>query len=166
MRFAARPDVVFEVDSPLNFTNPATVNAFLTSGGAFNITGSAAALSRPMSDGAIGTLLRFSGMVSVSNGQLFTVTHDDGLTLIIGGLLVIDAAGPTAPIQTIASYTGRSGAFPFELVYGECCTGPAVLQIGLDLQPGLIRRGLRHRGPCRSRGRPGWPDWEWPLCSG
>jgi hypothetical protein len=33
-----------------------------------------------------GTLLSFIGNVTVTTGQMFTVTHDDGLTLIIGGL--------------------------------------------------------------------------------
>ncbi|MEZ5354231.1 MAG: PEP-CTERM sorting domain-containing protein [Bryobacteraceae bacterium] len=132
---ATAPDVTFQVNSPLNFTDPATVEAFLLSGGAFGITGSAAALSRPVSDGVTGTLILFTGMVTVTNGQQFTVTHDDGLTLTIGGLDVINIPGAHNPTLTTMTYSGPSGTLPFSLVYGECCSGEAVLQTSLNLQP-------------------------------
>jgi PEP-CTERM motif len=64
---------------------------------------------------------------------MFTVTHDDGLQLQIGALLVIDEPGPTSPTTDTHTYTGPSGTLPFELVYGECCGPPAVLQISLPL---------------------------------
>src|SRR3990170_1556210 len=86
-----------------------------------------------MDNGTQGTLLEFLGFVTVVNGQTFTVTHDDGLTLIIGGLDLGFDPGPTAPVVTLSTYTGPSGAFPFQLVYGECCGGPAVLQVDLPL---------------------------------
>jgi len=125
------PDVTFDVNAPLNFTVPGTVNQFLLSGGALNIVGSAAALSSAISP----SLIEFTGLVSVINGQTFTVTHDDGLTLTIGGLAVISTPGPTGPVQTTQTYTGPSGDFPFTLVYGECCGGSAVLQIDLPFRP-------------------------------
>ncbi len=128
-------DVTFSVNSPLNFSaTDATVNAWLLSGSAFNIAGSAAALARLMDNGITGTMVEFTGMVSVTNGQTFTVTHDDGLSLIIGGLDVISAPLPTAPVTTTATYTGPTGNFPFQLVYGECCGGPAVLQVDLPFR--------------------------------
>jgi hypothetical protein len=67
------------------------------------------------------------------------VTHDDGLTLIIGGIDLGFNPGPTAPITSVATYTGPSGNFPFQLVYGECCGGPAVLQVDLPFSdiPGV-----------------------------
>lgn len=129
---ATAPDVTFDVNSPLNFTVPGTVNQFLLSGGAFNISGSASVLASPISP----SLIEFMGLVTVTNGQTFTVTHDDGLTLIIGALTVINAPGPTGPVLTTVTYTGPSGTLPFTLVYGECCGGSAVLQISLPLQPG------------------------------
>jgi hypothetical protein len=125
------PDVTFDVNAPLNFTVAGTVNQFLVSGGAFNIVGSAGVLSSLISP----SLIEFTGLVTVTNGQTFTVTHDDGLTLIIGGLSVITVPGATPPIQTTQTYTGPTGTFPFTLVYGECCSGSAVLQISLPLQP-------------------------------
>ena len=125
------PDVTFDVNSPLNFTVAGTVAQFLQSGGAFNIAGNSTVLSGPISP----VLIQFSGLVTVTNGQTFTVTHDDGLTLLIGGATVISAPGPTGPIQTTQTYTGPSGTLPFTLVYGECCSGAAVLQISLPFEP-------------------------------
>jgi hypothetical protein len=125
------PNVTFDVSAPLDFTVAGTVNQFLTSGGAFNIVGSASALSRAISP----SIIEFTGLVSVVNGQQFTVTHDDGLTLTIGGLAVISTPGPTGPVQTTQTYTGPTGNFLFTLVYGECCGGSAVLQIDLPFQP-------------------------------
>jgi hypothetical protein len=92
-----------------------------------------------MSDGVTGSILYFTGFVTVTNGQTFTVTHDDGLTLIIGGLDLGFGSGPTPPVTSIATYTGPSGTFPFQLVYGECCSGDAVLQVDLPFSstPGI-----------------------------
>jgi len=125
------PDVTFDVNAPLNFTSNVSVNAFLLSGGALNINGLASVLNSPIS----ASIIEFTGLVTVTTGQQFTVTHDDGLTLIIGGLPVITVPGPTGPVQTTQTYTGPSGTLPFTLVYGECCGGSAVLQINLPLQP-------------------------------
>ena len=61
------------------------------------------------------------------------ILHDDGLTLIIGGLTVVSAPGPTAPVLTSATYAGPSGTFDFQLVYGECCGAPAALRVELPL---------------------------------
>ncbi len=129
------PYVTFDVNSPFTFSaTGATVGQWLASGGAFNITeNTAGTLNSLMDNGTTGTFLSFTGLVSVTNGQTFTVTHDDGLTLVIGGLTVINTPGPTSPVTTTATYTGATGNLPFQLVYGECCGGPAVLQIDLPL---------------------------------
>jgi VPDSG-CTERM motif len=123
------PDVTFDVLSPINFFGTSTtVGTWLGNGSAFNIVeNTAGALSSLMDP----TLIEFTGSVSVVNGQTFTVTHDDGLTLIIGGLNLGFNPGPTAPTTTTATYTGPTGNFAFQLVYGECCGGPAVLQVDL-----------------------------------
>jgi hypothetical protein len=151
---ATPPDVTFSVDTPLTFSAAgATVGAWLASGGAFDIVqNTPGTLTSLMDNGTVGSLLNFTGSVSVVNGQLFNVTHDDGLTLIIGGLLVVNVPGPTAPVLTTVTYTGPTGNLPFQLVYGECCGGPAVLQISLPFVavpgpivgaglPGLILAG-------------------------
>jgi hypothetical protein len=134
---AAPADVIFSVNSPFNFSGTSvSVGTWLGSSGAFNIVeNTPGTLASKMDDGTNtqGTLVSFTGTVSVTNGQVFTVTHDDGLTLIIGGLDLGFNPGPTAPVTTPITYTGPTGTFPFQLVYGECCGGPAVLQIDLPL---------------------------------
>ena len=128
------PDVVFDLNSPISLTNAggSTVQDFLASGGAFNIIeNTIGALASALDDGTHGSLLEFTGVVTVTNGQVFSVTHDDGLTLIIGGLDLGFNPGPTAPINSNATYTGPSGTFAFQLVYTECCGGSAVLAVDL-----------------------------------
>jgi PEP-CTERM motif-containing protein len=128
-------DVTFDVDSPFNFTGTGvTVGTWLSSSAAFNIIeNTAGTLASLMDDGTNGTLVNFTGFVTVTTGETFTVTHDDGLTLIIGGTDLGFNPGPTAPITSTATYPGPSGTFAFQLVYGECCGGPAVLQVDLPL---------------------------------
>ncbi len=136
------PYVTFDVNSPFNFSGTSvTVSAWLASSGAFNILqNTPGTLASLMDNGSVGTLVNFTGNVSVTNGQTFTVTHDDGLTLIIGGINLGFNPGPTAPVTTLATYSGPTGNFPFQLVYGECCGGPAVLQVDLPFAavPGPI----------------------------
>jgi hypothetical protein len=145
------PDVTFSVPSPnpactgdtfggdtLCFNSDAsyTLGDFLASGGATILTGSQAALASLLSNdpnNVTGTVFEFTGTVTVTNGQSFQAGHDDGLQLTIGNTLVINAPGPTAFAMTPATYTGPSGTFPFDLVYGECCGPPAVLGISLPL---------------------------------
>jgi len=143
---ATTPDVTFTAPSPLNFcaggANPGcnsvgayTIGGFLTSGGATVLTGGG-----KVGDGLDNTIFNFIGTVSVTTGETFTAGHDDGLTLIIGGVTVINAPGPTAFAITTETYTGPSGNEPFQLVYGECCGAPAALEVNLPLNavPGPV----------------------------
>jgi hypothetical protein len=130
------PNVTFDVNSPFNFSaTNATIAAWLASSSAFNvdekISGSLASL---MDDNTTGVLVQFIGTVSVTTGQTFNVTHDDGLTLIIGGLNLGFNPGRNQPDTNLATYTGPPGNFPFQLVYGECCTGQAVPQVDLPFE--------------------------------
>ena len=161
----ATPDVVFDVNTPMNFFGTGvSVNTWLINGSAFNIVeNTAGTLASLMDNGVVGTMLRFTGFVTVTNGQTFTVTHDDGLTLIIGGLDLGFNPGPTAPVTSTETYNGPTGSFGFDLVYAECCGGPAVLQIDLPFsntpvpEPGslaLIGLGLAGFG-LRRRQRAG-----------
>lgn len=129
------PDVTFSVNSPINFFGDSvTVGTWLANGSAFGVgENTAGTLASLMDDGTVGTIVHFAGFVSVTNGQMFTVTHDDGLTLIIGGVDLGFDPGPTSPVVSTATYTGPSGNLPFDLTYAECCSGPAVLQVDLPL---------------------------------
>jgi len=158
------PDVTFEVNAPLAFNpleiGPQTVLEWLLSGGAFNINGSAAVLSQRMEEPGIrGTILQFLGVVNVTTGQPIAVRHDDGLTLIIGGVDLGFGPGPSGPTTDTRIYTGPSGTVPFQLVYADCCGSPAVLGLDLLLQQqpvpepatltllgtGFVLAGLRRR---------------------
>jgi hypothetical protein len=126
------PDVTFTTDSPINFASGGlyTIGEFLASGGGSTILTGAGQLGNTLDN----TIFSFTGDVSVTNGETFTVGHDDGLTLVIGGVTVIDAPGPTGFAVTTEIYTGPSGVQPFQLVYGECCGAPADLSISLPLE--------------------------------
>jgi hypothetical protein len=124
------PDVTFSVTTPIDFASDGayTIGEFLSSGGATVLTG-AGELGNTLNN----TIFNFTGSVSVTTGQTFTVGHDDGLTLLIGGLTVINAPLPTSFVDTTVTYTGPTGNLPFQLVYGECCGAPANLSISLPL---------------------------------
>jgi hypothetical protein len=129
------PSVTFAAPSnPLSFnsngTTDYTLGSFLATGGATGVTfhnGAAAG------DTLNGTIFEFTGTVSVTTGETFTAGHDDGMTLTIGGVTVISAPGPTAFTLSTSTYTGPSGNQPFQLVYGECCGAPGVLNVDLPL---------------------------------
>jgi hypothetical protein len=128
------PDVTFttESGSGINFVSGSldTIGEFLSSNGSTtSILTGADQLGNTLNN----TIFNFTGMVSVTNGQTFTVAHDDGVTLIIGGITVIDKVDPTSALTETFTYTGPAGDQPFQLVYGECCGAPGVLQISLPL---------------------------------
>ena len=123
------PNVTFTAPDPLNFSSGSlyTIGEFLASGNGSTVLSGAGELGNTLDN----TIFNFTGTVSVTNGETFTAGHDDGLTLVIGGVTVLDAAGPTSFDVTTDTYTGPTGNEPFQLVYGECCGAPADLSISL-----------------------------------
>lgn len=112
-------------------TSSYTLGGFLAGGGATGITGSASALAAPLDNGTMGTILQFVGSITVTNGETFSIDHDDGLQFQIGSDMVVDQPGPTSPVTTTFTYMGASGTYAFNLTYGECCGAPAVLDATL-----------------------------------
>jgi hypothetical protein len=129
-----------------------TANAdvtFTTSGLGFNTTGSTIAAwvasntfaVDNLVDNTAGHLMDATIWQFVGNGtftgtpgtpQIFTMAHDDGATFVVNGQIVINEPGPTPPVTTTGSYTGGAGGnLAFDLIYTECCGGPAVLQTSL-----------------------------------
>jgi hypothetical protein len=81
----------------------------------------------------------FTGSTFLNAGNnAFVVPHDDGLQLNIDGIgLVLNQPGPTSPVNTPFNVNAPSaGMYNFQLVYGECCAGPAVLAFQVNGQPG------------------------------
>jgi hypothetical protein len=124
------PDVTFQANSPLNFavgnSDLATLAGFLGIGGAFNISGNT-------TGSANNTLWLIQGVVSVVNGTGYQVSHDDGVTLTIGGVVLVNQPGPSGESSTPYTWTGATGTYPFQLVYAECCGGNAALRTDLAL---------------------------------
>jgi hypothetical protein len=93
--------------------------------------------SGPDSGGTMdNTVWDFSGIVFIKHDETITITHDDGLTLdIAGSPLSGFTSGPTSPTVQSGTWTGPSGVYAVNLVYGECCGPPAVLQAALAPEP-------------------------------
>jgi hypothetical protein len=160
------PDVTFSVPSPMNTActgvfsgdtlcfnsnaaaNGYTLGGFLTTSGATILTVKSGV--DPSTANLNNTVFEFTGTVTVTSGQTsFTVNHDDGLQLQIGGTLVVDQPGPTPPVTQTFIYSGQqSGNLPFDLVYGECCGPPAVLATSLPLQSQLACNIDPQTGQC------------------
>jgi hypothetical protein len=132
---AGPADVTFSVSTPINFDSGALYNIgeFLASGGATVLTG-----FDQLANTLDNTLFNFTGSVSVTDGQTFTVGHDDGITLVIGGVHVLDLPGGHSPGDDTATYHGPTGTFDFQLVYGEAFGAPAQLHIDLPLMTAAV----------------------------
>jgi PEP-CTERM motif-containing protein len=82
------------------------------------------------------TIWEFIGNTQVTGTpgtpQSFTFQHDDGMTFVVNGQMVVNAPGPTGPVLTTGSYTGGASTnAPFTLIYAECCGGSAVIATSL-----------------------------------
>jgi hypothetical protein len=84
-------------------------------------------------------LFMFTGAASFTNGQSFSLAHDDGVQFYVGCTgpgctladLVFNDPDPTSPVVSTFNYGGPSGNLPFTFTYGECCGFPAVFRTDL-----------------------------------
>lgn len=132
------PNVTFTASSPLNMNSNGasggatyyTIGSFLgTNPGGYTVLTGASQLGNSLDN----TLFNFTGDVTVTNGETFTATHDDGMTLVIDGTYVINSPDPTSADTVTYTWTGNSGTYAFQLVYDEVDGAPAVLQVALPL---------------------------------
>ena len=68
-------------------------------------------------------LFEFTGSAFFTNGQTFTVEHDDGTNMYVGGNLVLGVPGLTAPVVSTFTYMGPTGNESFDFIYAN---GPPV----------------------------------------
>jgi hypothetical protein len=99
-------------------------NASGTSGIVYTGTTGAASLDN--------TLWEFSGTALFTTGEVFDVGHDDGTQMYINGVNVLSQPGPTSFVLTPFTYTGPTGNFTFNFLYGETNGAPAVYETNLQ----------------------------------
>ena len=130
--FTVTTSTGIDFDSRFGGNNAAnyTLAQFLATGGATGISGSATVLADLLSGpGNVGDLFFLTGTVNIVNGESFTLTQDDGVSMYINGVSFFINAGPTAPVMNTFTYTGSTlNNATLDIVYGECCGAPAVLQ--------------------------------------
>jgi|SwirhisoilCB2_FD_contig_31_14794879_length_974_multi_6_in_0_out_0_1 hypothetical protein len=90
--------------------------------------------------GAVSTWYLFQYTLGTAVNQVVPITHDDGISVFINGVLVSPAAaaGPTTPATTNVNFVGSAGQV-VDLVYDECCQLPARLLANLpgEAVPGV-----------------------------
>jgi hypothetical protein len=111
-----------------------TLAGFLASnGGASGVTG--ATYTGTPSDGSAtldNTLWEFSGTAFFTNGEVFSVGHDDGTQMYVNGVNVLSQPGPTSFALSSFTYTGPTGLESFNFLYGETNGAPAVYETNLQ----------------------------------
>jgi hypothetical protein len=129
------PNVTFTAPDPLAFQSGSlyTIGEFLSSGNGSTVLTGSGELGNTLDN----TYFYFSGNVTVTNGETYTVGHDDGLQLEIGGDIVINEPGPTSFANTTYTWTGPSGNYAFQLSYGENSGPPADLFASLPFTSGV-----------------------------
>jgi hypothetical protein len=103
----------FSGDAPGAFNLGGFLNSF---GAASNIVYmNGATASTDLSN----VLFEFTGTAYFTNGQGFSVVHDDGLNLYVNGSLVLGAPDETAPITSNFTYNGPTGNENFDFIYAN-----------------------------------------------
>jgi hypothetical protein len=128
----ANADVTFTTNGIDLQSGGNTLGGFLASGTGANTINNIAYHNGATGSTALDpTLWLFTGTAHFVNGTNYTISHDDGITLIVNGSTLISDPGPTAVIDSSQTYTGPTGDFTFALIYGECCSAPGDLATNL-----------------------------------
>ncbi len=114
-------------------SNATTIGAFL---------GNPAGLSAPTATHILNnTYFLFTGQTFLNAGNnSFSIPHDDGLELAIGGIgIVLSQPGPTAAVTSPFNVVAPSaGLYNFTLAFGETEGGPSVIRFDVNGSPGGI----------------------------
>ena len=71
------------------------------------------------SNGTYGTYMRLEGTIQLTNGSIYIIAHDDGVSLWIDDVRIpgfSDGGGDTVALQAY-TFTGLTGAHKIELIY-------------------------------------------------
>lgn len=81
------------------------------------------------------TVWDFAGTTYMTQGDMYSVTHDDGMYLWVNGMQVISSGAPTPADTSSFTWTGTSGAYSFNLLYAEENGAPAVIDTNIAQTP-------------------------------
>lgn len=134
---AGPPSALLTGGIAINFGLPAggsgTLGEFASSAGWH----AAAHAADPLSSGPdwiSGSIFHVSGSISLAAGDVLTLEHDDGASLALDGVAVINQPGPT-PAETGSYIVPTSGDYLYSVLYGECCVLPATLTMAVNGVP-------------------------------
>ena len=66
--------------------------------------------------------MELTGKVMLTAHEFITITHDDGVSLMIDGELISGpGSGPTNPVGDGVVFAGKTGTHSFDLVYANSC---------------------------------------------
>ncbi len=108
----------------------------LTFSGQFNsVLNGVASAATVLSDGVgggnagtYGTFIELKGQVPLFDGQVISISHDDGVALEIDGSTVSGfTSGSSFPRTENVTFTGTGGVHTIDLAYVEDAGGPALL---------------------------------------
>ncbi len=77
-----------------------------------------------------GQILEITGTETFVSGTTYSITHDDGITVMLDGATIISSPG--AQSGTVSTFTA-SGVHTIDIVYGECCGNPSTLTSNLPV---------------------------------
>ena len=119
-----------------NVANMNTVN-YLT--GSNQVYGGTGTIPAGTTGGINNDVMDFTGTTYLQHGATYSVTHDDGVYLMVGTSWIwapgYYTGNPTVAKSSTFKWTGLSGPETFSLWYSEVNGAPAVLRTNLALTP-------------------------------
>ena len=125
------------------------VGTFINSGGGISNLTYYGGVTGSETYGLDDTLFEFTGSAQFTNGQNFTVLHDDGVELFVNGVNLLDDPGSTSADLTPFTFSGQTGTYDFDFLYSNsyCCgadfettlvTSSTIVSTGATPEPSSI----------------------------